>query len=319
MNRPLAPAGLFLAALAGLALLAPAGAFTQQPDPKAKQQPAKPPKLPEGTRAYTDLVYGPHNTDDRNALDLYVPRSEAPLPLVIWVHGGAWQNGSKSPGNPAMRLLERGYAVAATNYRLSRHATFPAQIEDCKAAVRYLRVNAKKYGLDPDAFGVWGSSAGGHLVALLGTSGDAKALEGDGENRGTSSRVQAVVDFYGPADLTRMGAMSGPDSKIDHDAPDSPESRLLGGPVQQKKELAAKANPITYISKDDPPFLIVHGDADPVVPLGQSELLHAALKKAGVESELVVIKGGGHGGAGFATPDLQVKIAGFFDKHLKRK
>jgi acetyl esterase/lipase len=320
MNRALPPTGLFLTTLAGLFLLAPAGAIARPPDPKAKQkQPPQAAKLPAGTREFRDLVYGPHNKDDRNSLDLFVPKSDRPLPLVLWVHGGAWQGGSKNPGNPAMRLLERGYAVAATNYRLSQHATFPAQIEDCKAAVRYLRANAEKYNLDPGAFGVWGSSAGGHLVALLGTAGDVKELEGDGENRCTPSRVQAVADFYGPTDLTKMAAQSGPNSKIDHDAPNAPEAKLLGGPVQQNKEKAARANPITYVSKDDPPFLIVHGDADPVVPLGQSELLHAALKKAGVESELVVIKGGGHGGAGFGTPENQDKIAAFFDRHLKKR
>jgi acetyl esterase/lipase len=289
-------------AVFGLALLA-APAFAQQPL-----------KLPAGTRAERNLEYGPH---ERNKLDLYVPKADKPLPLIIWVHGGAWQGGSKDGNNPALRFLDRGYAVAAINYRLSQHARFPAQIEDCKAAVRYLRVNAEKHGLHPDRFAAWGSSAGGHLVALLGTSGDVKELEGDGGNPKASSRVQAVCDFYGPTDLTRMQEQSKGKGKIDHDAADAPEAKLIGGPVQENKEKAAKANPITYVTKDDPPILILHGDQDVLVPPGQSELLHEALKKAGVESTLIVVPGVGHDGRVGAGENAD-KIAAFFEKHLKK-
>lgn len=275
------------------------------------------PKPPPGVEAHRDLAYGPHK--ERHTLDVFTPKSDKPTPLVIWIHGGAWQQGSKNGGNPATRLLEKGYAVAAINYRLSHHAVFPAQIEDCKAAVRFLRANARKFNLNPDAFGAWGASAGGHLVALLGTGGDVKELEGDvGDHKGVSSRVQAVCDFYGPTDLTKMAEQEKVKGKIDHNSPTSPESKLVGGPIQQNKEKAAKANPITFVTKDDPPVLMLHGDADPLVPLGQSEILLDALKKAGVEAELVVIKGGGHGGAGFGTPEMSAKVAAFFDKHLKK-
>ncbi len=284
---------------------------------KAKAQP-KPPVVPEGTRSELNLRYGPHV--ERNTLDLYVPKSETPLPLVIWIHGGGWANGSKNGNNPVLRMLSKGYAVASINYRLSQHAVYPAQIEDCKAAIRFLRANAKKFNLNPDAFGIAGSSAGGHLVALLGTTGDVKELEGSiGEHTRTSSRVQCVVDFYGPTDLTKMGAQSKPNSKIDHDAPNSPESRLIGGAIQENKEKAAKANPLNYVSKDDAPFLILHGDADPLVPLAQSEMLVEALKKVNVPVELIVIKGGGHGGPGFANAENQARIDKFFDSHLKQK
>lgn len=318
MTRLLTPVVLF-AAVAFAATVAPITPAPAQDKAKQKEQP-KGQKLPDGVKEFRDLSYGPFTTDDRNKLDLWVPKSETPLPLVIWVHGGAWLGGAKSAANPAMPFLAKGYAVAAINYRLSQHALFPAQIEDCKAAVRFLRANAKAYNLNPDAFGVWGSSAGGHLVALLGTSGDVKELEGTvGDHPTVSSRVQCVVDFYGPTDLTKIAVQSKANSKIDHDAPDAPEAKLLGGPVQAKKELAAKANPITFVTKDDPPVLILHGDEDPLVPLGQSEIFMEALKKAGVECELVVIKGGGHGGAGFGTPENQEKIAKFFERHLKRK
>lgn len=284
--------------------------------PPATAQP-KQPKLPAGVEAHRDLAYGPHK--ERNTLDVFTPKSDKPTPLVIWIHGGAWQQGSKNGGNPAMTLLDKGYAVAAINYRLSQHAVFPAQIEDCKAAVRFLRANAKKFNLNADAFGAWGSSAGGHLVALLGTSGDVKELEGEvGDHKVVSSRVQAVCDFFGPTDLTKMAAQTKGKPQIDHDAPNSPESKLIGGAIQKNTEKAAKANPLTFVTKDDPPVLMLHGDADPLVPLGQSEILLDALKKAGVEAELVVIKGGGHGGPGFDAAPRREKIAAFFDKHLKK-
>ena len=140
-----------------------------------------------------------------------------------------------------MPLVAKGYAVASINYRLSQHAVFPAQIEDCKAAIRWLRANAAKYHLDPDHIGVWGASAGGHLVALLGTTGGVKELEGNGGNLDQSSRVQCVVDWFGPTDLTTMGG--------EHDKPDSPVARLIGGPVQENKEKARKASPLTYVEQ----------------------------------------------------------------------
>ena len=274
----------------------PAGAGMQRP-------------LPEGTQAHRDVHYGPHET--RNLYDLYVPKSDKPLPLVIWIHGGGWQNGNKG-GGPAMALLEQGFAVATINYRLSGDAIFPAQIHDCKAAVRHLRGNAKEYGIDPERFGVWGSSAGGHLVALVGTSGDVKELEGNvGDFTNVSSRVQAVCDWFGPTDFLKMRGR--------HDDAGSPESKLIGGPIQENKDLVAKANPITYVSADDPAFLIQHGDKDPAVPYNQSELLRDALEKAKVPVTLVCIEGEGHGGPGFNEPDKQRQVVEFFQKQLGEK
>jgi len=266
-------------------------------------------KVPEGTKVHRNLEYvkGGH---ERQRLDLYLPaKAVGPLPVIIWVHGGAWLTGSKEGGGPALPFLGKGYAVVSINYRLSQHAKFPAQIEDCKAAIRWLRANAKTYDLDPDRFGVWGASAGGHLVALLGTSGDVKDLEGDYGTLDRSSRVQAVVDWFGPTDFTKMGGS--------HDQPDSPEAKLLGGPVQENKDKAARANPITYVSKDDPPFLIMHGDRDTTVPLGQSELLLEALKKAGVDATFSPVKGAGHGGREFSSDENRKIVEKFFDRYLK--
>ncbi len=267
----------------------------------------KSPDAPEGTRTSKDVSYGPH---ERNKLDLTVPKADKPLPLVIWVHGGGWEFGDKA-GNPAVLLLAKGYAVASINYRYSKQAVFPAQLHDCKAAVRFLRDNAAKYNLDPNAFGVWGASAGGHLVALLGTTGDVPELEGDAKTK-TSSKVQAVCDWFGPTDLTKLSPQG---------AAANPVTKLLGGSTGEKAELAKLANPITHVTKNDAPFLTFHGDKDSLVPVSQSELLQAALTKAGVESELVVLKGADHGNGEFRTQvgnaENRKKLLAFFDRHLK--
>ncbi len=271
----------------------------------------RPVAIPDGVKTYRDVRYGPHEA--RNVLDVYVPAgAEGPLPLVIWIHGGGWQNGSKATGGPAISLLSQGFAVASINYRLSGDDVFPAQIEDCKAAIRFLRARAEDYNVDPQRFGVWGSSAGGHLVALLGTSGEVKDLEGTvGDFDEVTSRVQAVCDWFGPTDLLQMGGR--------HDDAMSPESKLIGGPIQERKAEAARANPIAYVSPDDPPFLIMHGSRDAAVPFNQSELLEAALKKVGVESTLVKLEGAGHGGPEFASLESQARVADFFRKHLHTK
>jgi len=262
---------------------------------------------------HRDIEYVPGG-HPRQKLDLYlqIPATfEIPQrPLIVWVHGGAWLGGSKNPC-PALRFVNQGYAVASINYRLSQHAIFPAQIEDCKAAIRWLRANAAQYQFDPNRIGVWGASAGGHLVALLGTTGDVKEFD-VGPNASVSSRVQAVCDFFGPTDFTKMSSFP---STMKHDAPDSPEAKLIGGPVQENKDKVQRANPITYVTKDDPPFLIVHGDKDPLVPHNQSEILLDALKKAGVEATLYTVAGGGHGG--FKDPQVDVLVAQFFQKHLR--
>jgi acetyl esterase/lipase len=209
--------------------------------------------------------------------------------------------------------------VASIGYRLSQHATFPAQIEDCKAAIRWLRANAKTYQLDPDHIGAWGASAGGHLVALLGTTGGVKELEGKGSNAEQSSRVQGVVDFFGPTEFLQMDAHAVKGAFLKHDPANSPESRLIGGAIQENVEKVKRANPVQYVTKDAPPFFIAHGEQDPLVPCHQSELLYEALKKAGVEVTLQKIPGAGHGGREFGTDKMQAAVQEFFDKHLKPK
>ncbi|MDD9975713.1 MAG: alpha/beta hydrolase [Candidatus Poribacteria bacterium] len=268
-------------------------------------------KVPEGVKVYRDIAYVADG-HERQKLDLYVPETGENLPLIIWIHGGAWRGGDKK--NYIRReYLKAGYAGASLNYRLSQHAIFPAQIEDVKVAVRWLRANAETYRLDPNRFAAWGSSAGGHLVAMLGTAGDVDEFE-VGENLEVSSRVQAVVDYFGPTDFLQMDAQSLPDGLV-HDAPDSPESQLVGGPIQEHKDRVAKANPITYVSEDDSPFLIIHGDRDKLVPYQQSVLLKDALEKVGVPVTFYKVEGGGHGW--FRDPKVPELTKAFLEQHLK--
>ena len=264
-----------------------------------------------------DVAYA-GTTNPRQTLDLMLPKTpkgDKPLPVVVNVHGGAWLQGDKSRGvGQIMPLVASGeYAGVSINYRLSGEAPWPAQAFDCKAAIRWVRANAAKYHLDPDRIGVVGGSAGGHLVAFLGTSGGVEEVEGDlGPNSGLSSKVRCVVDLYGPAELASMGDAPGGSA---HDRPDSPESKLLGGPILENPAKAKAASPITYVSKDDPPFLIIHGDKDGTVPYDQSVRLSKALKDVGVEVLLVKVEGGGHGN--FRNPEIPRRVRQFFDKHLR--
>jgi acetyl esterase/lipase len=259
-----------------------------------------------------DIPYA-STKNPKQTLDLLLPvspKNDKPLPVVVNIHGGAWQAGDKSQGVGAiMSLVGTGeYAGATIEYRLTDEASWPAQAFDCKAAIRWIRANAEKYHLDPDRIGVIGASAGGHLVAILGTSGDVEALEGDlGPYKGVSSRVKCVVDEFGPSDLATM--MDYP-STTDHKSARAPESKLVGGAILDKLDVAKAASPITYVTKDDPPFLIIHGDKDPTVPFNQSERLTKALKDSGVDVRFIKVEGGAHGG--FQNPELSKRTHQFF-------
>ncbi len=272
--------------------------------------------LPPNTKVLRDIEYIPGGGHSRS-LDLYLPekKGNAKLPLVVWIHGGAWLGGDKG-ANQALGLVQDGFATASINYRLSGEARFPAQIEDCKAAIRFLRSKAAEYGIDGERIGVWGSSAGGHLASLLGTSSTVKDGDAGGKN-GPSSRVEAVCDFFGPADLLTLSSQAGNNAALNHDDPNSPEAQLIGGPIQQNADKARAASPISYITKDAPPFLIVHGDKDSVVPVGQSWELDGALRQAGASSSLHIVSGGTHGD-NFVTKEIAPLVKEFFEKTLKR-
>ncbi|MCS7467820.1 alpha/beta hydrolase fold domain-containing protein [Stieleria sp. ICT_E10.1] len=260
---------------------------------------------PDDVTVERDVVFGTGGGRDLT-MHLVLPKekSEKPLPVYVWIHGGGWQGGTKDGGvRQVLPLVRSGFVGATIEYRLTGEAAFPAQIEDCKCAIRFLRAHATKYNLDVDRIAVGGSSAGGHLVALLGTSGGVKALEGSGGWPDQSSRVQAVVDLYGPTDFQTFVTTPGYEP---HNRDGSPESKLLGGgEVLKKPEGIKRVNPITYVDKDDPPFLIIHGSDDRTVPPNQSELLHKALQAAEVESTLHVIEGAGHGGQQFSEPEIR--------------
>ncbi|MDP3068918.1 MAG: sulfatase-like hydrolase/transferase [Opitutaceae bacterium] len=244
-------------------------------------------------------------------LDLYLPEKTPaqPLPVVLWIHGGGWNKGSKE-NCPHLWLAAEGYAVVSMDYRLSYAAQWPAQLDDARAAVRWLRANAARYHLDPARLAVSGGSAGGHIAAVLGTA----AAPAD---ETASSRVQAVIDLYGPSDLLTMPPnLPGP-GKTDADLAKANGAKLLGGIVRDRPALAKQASALHHVSRDDPPFLILHGDKDPQVPLDQSQRLHAQLKEAGVASELVVLPGAGHGGKEFATDEVKAKIRAFLTRALK--
>ena len=278
-------------------------------------------RVPQGIRIERDIDYA-GTKNPRQALDLILPAkraSEKPLPVIAFIHGGAWRAGDKRGGigRVAGFAATGKYAGVSIGYRLTGEAIWPAQIHDCKAAIRWIRAHSKKHGLDGDRIAVWGSSAGGHLVAVLGTSGDVKDLEGTvGPHKGVSSRVTCVVDWFGPTDFCQMDAHAIASSRMKHDPAHSPESLLVGGPIQKNKDKVARANPITYVTKDDPPFLICHGTQDPLVPVHQSELLDRALKKAGCDAIFVKVVGAGHG---FRNPELDGRVQAFFERHLLGK
>jgi len=259
-----------------------------------------------------DVVYKHVNGRDLR-LDIYSPKSIThPLPVLLWIFGNRWSRGSKNHP-PPLYLISRGYIVISIDYRLSGEAPFPAAIEDCKAAVRWIRANAAAYHFDPDHIGAWGHSAGGHLAALVGTSGGVAELDG-GDNSSFSSRVQAVCDMSGPSDILQFyEAVSNSNERIARMDRSSIE-QFLGGSVEQNRAKAIAASPTTYVSKDDPPFLIIHGEEDMTIPVSQSEVLASKLKAAGVQVTLIMAERRGHGVGG---PRFAPEITAFFDEHLK--
>ncbi len=272
--------------------------------------------LPPGVQVLRNLQYS--NRSPSNVLDLYLPpKSKTPCPLVIWVHGGGWEGGNKVAW-PAIFLIDKGYAVATIHYRLSDEAKFPAQIVDCKAAIRFLRANIKprRWNIDPDRFGAWGDSAGGHLVALLGATNGLPEFEGTASKKTLtiSSRVQAVCDWFGPTDLAKFTEFQAKFGKLPPNYPELAVAKLLGGPLRTKRDLARLANPITFVTEKAPPFLIMHGDRDTLVPLEQSQLLESALRKAGGNVELYVVPGKGH--EPLDDPTVLAKVEAFFDKTI---
>jgi acetyl esterase/lipase len=268
------------------------------------------PVIPPGVEAHRDIIYSQRDRQRPLMLDLYLPAGANPKPLVIWIHGGGWRTGDKGTWVHPLFLTALGYAVASIDYRFSDEAIFPAQIEDCKTAVRFLRASAAEYHLDSERFAVCGESAGGQLASLLGMTGGSSELT-DAPDNPVSDRVQAVIELCGPSDFAKV-----PDGKQEGTAPYF-AYKLFGQLPSQCPELVRAASPVYHISAQTPPFLILHGKGDPIVPLAQSEELFAALQKAKVASELVVVPVAYHVGPDFWTPPMQEKMAGFLKSALR--
>ena len=266
-----------------------------------------------------DIVYG---TGGTKQLKLNLARPEQAsglLPGLVFIHGGGWIGGDrKMYDGEIQNAAKHGYVAVAISYRLtdpdeSKKARnpFPAQIEDVKCAIRWLRANAEKYHVDPNRIGVTGGSAGGHLSLLAGVTGHESQFEGTGGNPGVSSQVQAVVNYFGPTDMPHLHVTSKQAAGV--------VEVLLGGPPEKAAELYKAASPITYVSKDAPPMLTIHGTADPVVPVDQATEFDAAMKKAGASHEMLLLDGEKHGFTPKGYKTAAEATYKFFDTHLKNK
>ncbi len=281
---------------------------------------AEPLQLPKGIKMEKDIAYM-EGGDEAQKLDIYLPEmpGDKPLPLIVHIHGGGWWAGSKFPC-PVAGMVLKGYAVASVEYRFSQKAKFPAQIQDCQAAIRWLRAHAKQYNIDTEHVGVIGGSAGGHLSALVGTSGGKNAFVPIGGHEQQSDKVQAVCDIFGPADFSTVVQQAADDKNVKNifafNTPKDPYSSLIGTTLDDKSKADA-VSPVHYVSKDNPPFLILHGTHDTLVPFAQSVELEAALRTQGVPAWLQKIPGAGHGGQGFGNPEVTQLTQNFFDKILK--
>jgi len=308
----------------------PPGQGQQQPPPQRPNVPQRPNlpqqqqrpgmdqpqlRLPPNVEFVPNVVYASATNRDGSSHDLllnaFFPKQsgEGALPAIIYIHGGGFTGGSRDIGNQYSAILAMGgYFTVTIDYRLLGDAPFPAAIHDCKAAVRFLRANAEELGIDPERIGVWGHSAGGHLSAFLGTAGNAPETHGEvGDFELADSSVSCVVDFFGPSDFTSLRQTRRADGEI----------RLFGEEggviLEERERKLAEAGPLHWVDAADPPFLIIHGTEDRVVPIEQSRLLNEALVNAGVACELVEVEGGGHG---IREPGVLSKAAEFFDKHL---
>ena len=311
MTHPTLTLLILLLSLTGLQLLAaddiaPLGPPTTMPIENVHDDPNNP-SVPADAVAHRDVIYVAGSVDRNQTFDLFVPPGNGPFPLVLWIHGGAWQFGSKSTWCHMNFLLRRGFAVANVEYRFAPKFHFSAQLDDVTAALDFLTTHATDYNLDPARIAATGESAGGHLASLLG--------EQRSFNRPSTpaapGRIRAVIDCFGPSDLTSTSNV-GPEIML-------VITQLLGGSPVELPALARAASPVLHVKSDAPPFLILHGTADPLVPIDQSERLAAALKQANVPIEFIPIQGAKHAGPQFWEPAMRKKMLSFLKAGLDRK
>lgn len=290
-------------------------AFGLRAQPAATTRPSVPEVLsaasPYGAATVIRKIsYVTHPTPQQN-FDLYLPqnKSDQPFPLIVWIHGGAWMMGSKEWDN-VKYLVRHGYAIATIDYRFSQEAQFPAQIQDCNAALNFILAQATNYGINPRRLIVGGGSAGGHLALLLGMARHEQNFGAD-----PAIKPLAVLDFFGPTDFSKMGEdlqmiHSEKGTKLFHDA----VPQLLGASAAQFSAKAKVASPITYVSVASPPVLIIQGGKDDLVPVAQSQSLHDALDQSGVKNQLILVVDAGHDGPPFSTPEIEAKVVKFLNE-----
>ncbi|MDR6563225.1 MULTISPECIES: alpha/beta hydrolase [unclassified Arcicella] len=273
--------------------------------------------FPANTTLYGNVPYA-KDTSKHHLLDIYLPANAKPnTPLVIWVHGGAWMLNDKYADmsymkNTIRNIVENGYALASIDYRYSTQAIFPAQIQDCNQAIEFLYQNAEKYSLDKNRIVLVGFSAGGHLASLLALSHNNKVKDFYAKDNKVSFKIKGVIDFYGPSDFLAIPKNLEPAGAVK-----TSESILLGDTPLQRPDLAKWASPVTYVDKNDPPFLIIHGEKDQSVPYSQSVLLSSWLKLSGIENQVFIVKDAPHYGEMFDAEYLRKEIIDFLNKHLK--
>jgi acetyl esterase/lipase len=269
--------------------------------------------FPQGTTLHSNVSYN-NDTLQKHLLDIYLPANvKGKLPVVIWVHGGGWLANDKYADMGYMKttiseIVNSGFALVSIDYRFSTQAIFPAQIQDCNRAVSFIYSNAEKYGLDKKRIALMGFSAGGHLASLMGLSKNNNVPEFFMPNTDKRFNFKAVIDFYGPSDLVSL-------SKNDDEK--SPESILLGAAPLSRPDLAKLASPVTYVDKNDPPFLIIHGEKDDIVSNKQSRLLNSWLNIVGVQNELIIVKDAPHFGEMYDVEEIRKKVIEFLKKQLK--
>ncbi|RYY58082.1 MAG: alpha/beta hydrolase [Chitinophagaceae bacterium] len=266
--------------------------------------------FPEGTVVYNNVPYH-DDTLQKHQLDLYLPAGrKGNVPVIVWIHGGAWRSNDKYADMGYMKqtireILASGYAIASVDYLFSTSAVFPAQLYDCLNAVSFLYISSAKYGLDKNRIGLMGFSAGGHLASLLG-------LQSNNMEKKPPYRIRAVVDFYGPSDFIAISSSA--DTAANNDR--SAVAVLLGAKPNDRPDLARAASPVAYVDEHDPPFLIIHGEKDDMVPVTQSVLLASWLRLKGVQQELVVVPGAPHYGEMFDAPAVRQKVIAFIKKNI---
>lgn len=252
-----------------------------------------------------------HGGSPSQTLDLYVPAySKKTVPLIIWIHGGAWSLGDKGDA-PIQEIEKRGYAAASINYRLISEAPFPAQLDDCRAAINFLKTTAQRSHIDPNKIGLWGESSGAHLATLVATT----AASETADREKSSAKVQAVCDWAGPTDFLTLASQAKAPGQKFLAGNQGQVAQLLGGPPSKNPAKAALASPVTFVTKNCPPMMIVHGQLDTIVPPEQSVELASKLQAAGVPVQLVMLPGRPHA---LAAPDTWKMALDFFDSILRR-